>query len=479
MRKAMSIAVATLTAVAVIALVAKGFLDRATGQERAVAVERFDVTLESFSQDVEEAEKLSPVSRPLPADSEPAKALPTEAELRARWAALALRWQERLDNRAFKDRALACHKRVCHTRWDKRSGEEFNEAEWELLRAFVAENADIREELLALTRPGLPAVRIYDQMAGEPTHEFEVLLSGHLLLADRDGDDVDLHEDLQALLGLSMVGTWLHYPSAGLESLRIIERVLARDGGTGPAWAAFVSRLEESRKPNQFLRDLLEVSRYTVAFYDEMPGGSGLTLREQPVLHMQMYGYRYGLTSLMNQHMTRFTTVMEDLLPLANRPYFAIEDALAQLREKHEMWADREPGFFQNTPSEWALFQIAYSRFYDRAGEVRLLDLTRLGILVEQHRRAHGVYPSSLEALGIKVPRDAYSGKPIQYQRLDEGFDLWLAWPHEEGTHMLKWPDVEFQVPPGGDERAALARERSADDEMEAVLDAMTGDETE
>ena len=55
-----------------------------------------------------------------------------------------------------------------------------------------------------------------------------------------------------------------------------------------------------------------------------------------------------------------------------------------------------------------------------------LLDLTQLGLLVEQHHAENGAYPESLNAVtGGQPPLDPFTGDPYRYVLTDDGFTLY------------------------------------------------------
>jgi type II secretory pathway pseudopilin PulG len=56
-------------------------------------------------------------------------------------------------------------------------------------------------------------------------------------------------------------------------------------------------------------------------------------------------------------------------------------------------------------------------------------DQTLIAFALEEHKREHGQYPDTLDALAPKylktIPADRFSGKPLKYQRQDKGYLLY------------------------------------------------------
>ncbi len=55
--------------------------------------------------------------------------------------------------------------------------------------------------------------------------------------------------------------------------------------------------------------------------------------------------------------------------------------------------------------------------------------LARTMLALAAHKKRSGAYPPALDSLGIKPPIDAFSGKPLHYRRLGDGFILYSIGP--------------------------------------------------
>jgi hypothetical protein len=101
---------------------------------------------------------------------------------------------------------------------------------------------------------------------------------------------------------------------------------------------------------------------------------------------------------------------------------------------------------------------FVHERFRKRAGLEAEIDLARMAILLERHRRASGGYPETLEAivpgLGGQMPLNPFLGEPYHYGRVGDSFRLWYEdiGPATKGGPHLKrawiWPgEHEFWEP--------------------------------
>jgi len=61
----------------------------------------------------------------------------------------------------------------------------------------------------------------------------------------------------------------------------------------------------------------------------------------------------------------------------------------------------------------------------ERARMGRVLALTCVSLA--EYRLAHGTYPDSLDVLQPPAELDGFTGKPLQYRRVGDGFKLWSA----------------------------------------------------
>jgi hypothetical protein len=64
------------------------------------------------------------------------------------------------------------------------------------------------------------------------------------------------------------------------------------------------------------------------------------------------------------------------------------------------------------------------------------LDLTAIGLLIEQHHKKNGTYPETLDQLempfGRNIPKDVFTGQHYVYQRNESNFELRSAGPEDD-----------------------------------------------
>ncbi len=78
-------------------------------------------------------------------------------------------------------------------------------------------------------------------------------------------------------------------------------------------------------------------------------------------------------------------------------------------------------------PSLWNIlaYELTMASGNDKefyCGEMATLRLTRAGLALLQYKQAHGVFPPTLEALGVEGLVDPFTEEPLHYRPEGEGF---------------------------------------------------------
>ena len=464
MRKVMSIAFATFIAIGVIVLIAKGMLDRSTGAARTAAVATLEEKLEQLSDLVPEPAALSGAATAL---ADPVVPIPSREALRARWKELFKTWTERRNDGRFQDEWKAFRKTVDQSRHEPLYLENLTAADWELLASFLEKNGDIQPLLAGLTQPGYPSFSDLEIVYYHLIYDFDRLLSGHMLLASHTEDRPAYYADIATILRFSARGAWAYPPESLLADMPVsIELTLAQGDFDETAWEQTLLALSDARQRKQFVDTCAKRVRWTIDWYDQMPRGSGFSLGEAPQLHVLMWGYRYGLTSKMNQDMVRFSDIMGDFLDLAPRPYFEIKPELERIVAEREILDYEDYGLFDRTPTEVYIGSLAHGEFWDRAYREGLLDQTALAISLARYRNRHGTLPNELGDLEEAVPLNSLTGETHQYERVGDEYSLWFDFPAEGGEQIVRlWPGRQLRLNTGDDVRDAVMNAEAADAE--------------
>jgi hypothetical protein len=97
--------------------------------------------------------------------------------------------------------------------------------------------------------------------------------------------------------------------------------------------------------------------------------------------------------------------------------------------------------------------------------------ITRAGLAVLQHRQTHGVYPASLDILGLKGLTDPFSQKPLIYLVQGENFSIYSVGENRQDNQgkprqrkHKEYDDIAWHFPP-------LSMRESVDNENEVARD--------
>jgi len=477
MRKTIATLSVAGIAMAAILLIAKGVLDNTTGKARTAAEARLVARLDEA---MEAATALEAAESPVIFEAEPAPPqVPglTKEELKAAWDSLFRTWETRLEDKDFR-RDWNAFMELLNRSWEEpRFPDDLTEEDWTYIEQFLDRNADIQTRIEELTKPGQPAL-VYVALNYYPFYAFDRLIAGHLQISFHQSDMPAYMTDFHMLSALYALEMMPGAPeSFEMEIPMTLDSLLHRKTLDTDDLDTLSGEFTWLRRRTRLVEKCVATAQFIVDWYGQMPRGSGVSLAESPTLHVEMWGYRYGLTSLMNSNMVRFSKLMDPLLDLTPRPYYEIKPALDRFIEEHKIKLYDDLTFFELTPTEVFMGDMVYGSIPDRAYFECKLDQYQLAIALARYRGEHGADATSLEALGKPVPRNSWTGDPHRYQVFDGHPALWFEIPHDDGggTHVLRWPGRNQFVPAGEDVTAAIAqaleKEAAA---MEAGVDTTT-----
>ncbi len=344
-------------------------------------------------------------------------------------------------------------------RWGGKKYNDLSENDLALLTGFVQDIDEILREIRGLSQPGMPTCYFYSRNDPGRYSDCELYLSADLLLATNTGDHARAVEDIIALTKMCDAYAYVDYPFRMHDGTQQCLRDAIASGAVDDSlWDSLLQQLARSRERSIFADAWARVVQQRLEWYEHLPEGAhGHTLRGRMSRQLLLYGYTYAAAPLRNRDVVRFSDVMAKLLPLATKPFYEVQPELDRIRDRHDIqppwdlhgWTD--PGWRE-------VSTLVHERFGDQAGVESEIDLARMAILLERHRRESGNYPETLDAiaagLGGEIPLNPFLGEPYHYQRVGDSFRLWYedSGPAKNGGPDVRrawiWPgEHEFPAP--------------------------------
>lgn len=195
-------------------------------------------------------------------------------------------------------------------------------------------------------------------------------------------------------------------------------------------WNRLLEVLEPSRSQRRF-EELIHRKAASISkeFETWAAAPPSFKFSDAPVSYLRSWAYPRLTPALFNHDFDRFNRAMNELLDLVDNPYFEVKDELEQFCRDFDVEPSRRDIKFTRENPGWR-FVVKLSRHEIKAHARRqaFVDVIRVAILLERHRRDTGSYPDSLDALSEafdgSLPVNPLMGDMYVYERLDDSFRL-------------------------------------------------------
>lgn len=195
-------------------------------------------------------------------------------------------------------------------------------------------------------------------------------------------------------------------------------------------WDQFLQLLGEHRKEALFFQHVQgEAAELVYRFENWKTVPRDLKLSENPVSYVRTWAYPRLTPALFNHDFNRFNRAMNGLLDLADRPYFEVKEDLEQFCKDFDVEPDRRHiKFTRGNPGWRYVLTLSRHGFEQNAQEQASMDVIRIAILLDRHRRSTGNYPESLDdlagAFAGSLPVNPLMGDSYVYERTEDSFRL-------------------------------------------------------
>jgi len=326
----------------------------------------------------------------------------------------------------------------------------------ERARAFLAEHAEAVDAARELLHRGtaFPQWEAYDEEVMQALDAMRTLariLSMKAMLAVHEGDtDAAVDQVLYILRAGELMRTarepLFHIVSSTSDGMGLY--ILVNEFAPGGLRADQVQRIVAVLNAIDHRHALMESLKVgadrDLATFSDVRGGTNLW-HDSPRMLDRLGGFVVAsplYRPWLNRDEAEYAELKMRLLELASRPYYEVHAELERIYADVEGNAGLAPWFLGSQPYP---FRIS-------ARHEVSTDLTRLGLLIEQHFAEHGTYPESLHplapALGGAVPVDPFSGEAYRYAVSDDGFTLYSIGTnmHDDGgRHDLREGDIVWR----------------------------------
>ena len=357
---------------------------------------------------------------------------------------------------------------------------DWTDDDMRILGEFMAENSELLEEIRSLARRGGPLYDVdspLEEPAEEPLYvlqtlhhslvqsssspcwwdrpswnrgtviQMAMLLRVDAMLRARTGDTTQALENCLAVAALSE--TLTAEPLMGSQIARIsLIKVLFED--MAPLLLPGQVTREEVRRLIQETAGLCHREAFADALASQTMNtiasmqrgyGAGIDVLEDldyspginaitDILHRSPAG-----NTVLSADRRKFAAVMERFIEAAQAPYYEVRHEIeAMLEEVNEL------SFLRRQTRSWVpAFPVVLQAY---ASTEAMVDLMRIGLLLETHYAETGSYPDSLDAvahdLGGSVPVDPFTGQPYVYIPGEHTFTLYsvgVNWRDFGGRH--------------------------------------------
>ena len=375
-----------------------------------------------------------------------------EHAVRASWQELFRFWRDvRLSDSALDAQWQEVYYLPLFVRWGGREYDALKEDELALLAAFFEKNGDIVERIRALTQPGMPKCVFGSYKDISAYEQFDKLLSAHMLLEASRGAYESAVRDVIALLRMCDADPYLDYPfSMHSGTLLCVDDALRSGTLSEQLRRTLFEQLTESRDHDTFAKLWAQNAAHRLEWYADLPHSTNTSVKQSPRRHSLMWAYRYAGTPLLNHNVALFGEVMDQLLELAPLPYYIARPEIERIRDEYGIPPPWELPPWKREPGWNVISTLVHERFDGQASTEANIDMTRMAILLEDHRARHGAYPETIAAIADgfagELPINPLDGKPYRYERQEDGFRLWYSYANvdsesgEEVHRVHIWP---------------------------------------
>ncbi len=212
-------------------------------------------------------------------------------------------------------------------------------------------------------------------------------------------------------------------------------------------WGRLQEILKTARSREYFMNQVHRDTAWIMERFETWKAeGPLLGFSDAPVTYIRTWAYPRLTPALFDHDFDRFNRAMDQLLDLADKPYFEIKDDLAQFCDDFDVEPDIDSiKFTRGNPGWYYVLELSRHEFEQNARNQASIDVIRFAILLEKHKRDNGNYPESLEvfseALGGSVPVNPLVGDAYVYERTEDSFRL--GFRQEREAELMTELDLE------------------------------------
>lgn len=433
MGKVLQWSVAILVSITLLAIIGMRMLARHTAHSRDRSVGALREKLAQFDdappRDGGNASRESPRSG---TDSAAPISTPDIEALRAGWQALAVEAGAILESCESWDSVVESALHV--------EDGALSATERERLLAFQACRQRYIDEVMALVGCGVDLDTVFDMPyllkrrsafdgPMQASWELQNYLLASTMLEDH-GAVLDAIYGLVYLNGFRFRGLPGYWSIGHPVNWNLFRPAIESELASGPRGDALFDLLSQYRNPGFFRNQVRLRAAEIIETYETWNQRPiGFAFREAPVTYFRNWAYPRLTPALFNHDLDRFSRATAELLDLVALPYAEAGPRLASFYEKFDV----EPRVskmkvMRSNPGWHFVVQLSRHDLPDQPGRWASMDIIRLAMLLERHKRSEGAYPDSLEVfagqLGGAVPRNPFLDAPYVYELADDAYQL-------------------------------------------------------
>ncbi|MBX3176135.1 MAG: hypothetical protein KF886_02120 [Candidatus Hydrogenedentes bacterium] len=312
--------------------------------------------------------------------------------------------------------------------------------ERERLLAFQACRQPYIDEVMALVRCGVDMDTVFDMpyllkrlSAFDGPGRASWVLQRRLWISaalEDHGAVLDAFYGLVYLNGFRFRGLPGYWSIGDYSNWELLRPAIESELASGPRGDALFDLLSHHRNPGFFRAQVrLRAAEIIESYETWNQRPMGFAFREAPVAYFRNWAYPRLTPALFNHDLDRFSRATAELLDLVALPYAEAEPRLASFYEKFDVEPNVSNIKVMRSNSGWYfVVQLSRHDLPNQPDRWASMDIIRLAMLLERHKRADGAYPDSLEVFagefGGAVPRNPYLDAPYVYELADDAYQL-------------------------------------------------------